>query len=143
MPHADEALIPQRKIVHYLLSFAHESGRDNATFFPYCGFTPESWEVLAHALRQHAAQYEIAKIEPSPRVVLTEDLAEYGLKAGDIGTVVLIHRGGEGYEVEFAALDGETVAVITVFAAQVRPVMRKEIPHARRLEPSQGEERPN
>ena len=41
------------------------------------------------------------------RVILTEDLPKYGLKAGDIGTVVLLHRGGEGYEVEFAMLDGE------------------------------------
>jgi hypothetical protein len=69
------------------------------------------------------------------RMVLTEDLPEYGLKAGDIGTVVLIHREGEGYEVEFAALDGETLAVTSVLASQVHPVLRHEIPHARRIEP--------
>jgi len=40
------------------------------------------------------------------RVILAEDLPEYGLKAGDIGTVVLIHGEGEGYEVEFTTLDG-------------------------------------
>ena len=51
------------------------------------------------------------------RVILTEDLLEYGLKAGDIGTVVLLHRGGEGYEVEFATLDGETLAVTLVCAS--------------------------
>ena len=44
-------------------------------------------------------------------VVLTTDLTEYGLERGDVGTIVLIHRGGKGYEVEFVALDGETVAV--------------------------------
>ncbi len=70
------------------------------------------------------------------RVILTEDLPEYGLKTGDIGTVVLIHREGEGYEVEFATLDGETLAVISVFAFQVRPAMPNEIPHARRIEPA-------
>jgi hypothetical protein len=54
-------------------------------------------------------------------VVLTTDLPEYGLERGDIGTVVLIHAGGKGYEVEFVALDGETVAVVSLFASQVRP----------------------
>jgi hypothetical protein len=72
------------------------------------------------------------------RVILTEDLLEYKLKAGDIGTVVLLHQGGEGYEVEFATLDGETLAVTSVFASQVRPSMPNEIPHARRVEPIQG-----
>jgi hypothetical protein len=64
-------------------------------------------------------------------VVLTTDLAEYGLERGDIGTVVLVHRGGKGYEVEFVALDGETMAVASVLASQVRPVTHREIAHAR------------
>ena len=42
--------------------------------------------------------------------MLTGDYPEYGLKQGDIGTVVLVYRDGEGYEVEFLTLDGETVA---------------------------------
>ena len=66
-------------------------------------------------------------------VVLTEDMQDYGLKAGDVGTVVLVHRGGEAYEVEFATLGGETVAVVTVLASQVRPVRRQEIPHVRAI----------
>ncbi len=67
-------------------------------------------------------------------VVLTGDLPEYGLQQGDIGTVVMIHRGGEGYEVEFLTLDGETVAVVTLLPAQVRPIGRREIAHARHVE---------
>jgi hypothetical protein len=35
-------------------------------------------------------------------VVLTRDLPEEGLQVGDIGTVVLLHQGGAGCEVEFA-----------------------------------------
>ena len=64
-------------------------------------------------------------------VVLTTDLAESGLEQGDIGTIVLVHRGGKGYEVEFVALDGETVAVASVLVSQVRSVVRREIAHAR------------
>jgi len=37
-------------------------------------------------------------------VVLTRDVLDLGLRAGDIGTVVLVHRGGAGYEVEFSTL---------------------------------------
>ena len=35
-------------------------------------------------------------------VILTCDLPEHGLSAGDIGTVVLVHRRAAGYEVETA-----------------------------------------
>jgi hypothetical protein len=63
-------------------------------------------------------------------IVLTADLLEYGLSTGDLGTVVLVHKHG-GYEVEFMTLDGETIAVVSLFPAQVRPVGRREIAHAR------------
>ena len=67
------------------------------------------------------------------QIVLTADLPKEGLKAGDVGTVVHIHRGGEAFEVEFMTLAGETVAVTTVLASQVRPVGKREITHAREL----------
>jgi hypothetical protein len=63
-------------------------------------------------------------------VVLTVDLPEHRLEKGDVGTVVLVH-GERGYEVEFVALDGATVAVVSLGAGQVRPVGSGEIPHAR------------
>jgi len=66
-------------------------------------------------------------------VILECDLPEHGLRRGDIGTVVLIHRAGGGYEVEFTTLDGETVAVVTLMAVQVRPAHKREIAHAREL----------
>jgi len=65
-------------------------------------------------------------------VVLTTDLPAHGLKRGDVGTIVLLHDGG-GYEVEFMTLDGETVAVVSLTADQVRPIGRREIAHARAL----------
>ncbi|MFM8552564.1 MAG: DUF4926 domain-containing protein [Nitrospiraceae bacterium] len=66
-------------------------------------------------------------------VILECDLPTHGLRQGDIGTVVLVHRAGEGYEVEFTTLDGETVAVVTLLSSQVRPVHKREIAHAREL----------
>jgi hypothetical protein len=73
-------------------------------------------------------------IQELDSVVLTVDLPEHGLRRGDIGTVVLVHQGGAGYEVEFVALDGETVAVVSLFLEQVRPVAHREIAHARIVE---------
>jgi hypothetical protein len=72
-------------------------------------------------------------IQELDQVVLTTDIAESGLKAGDVGTVVLTHRDGEGYEVEFVTLDGETIAVTSLLASQVRPIQHREIAHVRSL----------
>jgi hypothetical protein len=66
-------------------------------------------------------------------VVLTQDVREVGLKAGDIGTVVYVHGKGAGYEVEFMTLAGETVAVVTLRPAQVRSVQSRDVAHVREL----------
>lgn len=68
------------------------------------------------------------------RVVLDEDFPANGLKAGDVGTIVMVHQGGTGFEVEFVALDGETVGVITANADQLRPVKPGEIARVRSVE---------
>jgi hypothetical protein len=64
--------------------------------------------------------------------VLVRDLPEFGLKAGDIGTIVLIHR-AKGYDVEFMTLTGRTVAVTSLSVDEVRPIAQDEIAHAREL----------
>ena len=66
-------------------------------------------------------------------VILTCDLPGQRLARGEIGTVVLIHGKGKGYEVEFTTLDGETIAIVTLTADQVRPSEPKEIAHVRDL----------
>lgn len=67
------------------------------------------------------------------RVVLATDLPDYGLTDGDIGTIVLAHGDNKGYEVEFVSLNGETVAVLSLFASQIRAFGQREIAHARPL----------
>ena len=54
------------------------------------------------------------------RVVLQVNLPEYNLIKGDIGTVVMIHNEGEGYEVEFMTLYGKTIVVETLLKNQIR-----------------------
>lgn len=75
----------------------------------------------------------MGSIREHDRVVLSADFPGKKLATGDVGTVVHVHRGGKAYEIEFVALDGETVAVVTLERAQVRPVECREIAHARRM----------
>jgi Domain of unknown function (DUF4926) len=70
-------------------------------------------------------------IQELESVILAGDLPEHGLRDGDIGTVVLGHRGNAEYEVEFMTLDGQTVAVVSLLPSQLRPIARCEIAHAR------------
>ena len=70
-------------------------------------------------------------IREHDRVVLLADVPESGLKAGDVGTVVHVYPGGAAYEVELMTLTGETVAVLTLSADQVREVRPGEVAHAR------------
>jgi hypothetical protein len=70
-------------------------------------------------------------IKEHERVILTHDLSAEGLQAGDVGTVIHVHRGGEAFEVEFLTLHGETAAVATVSAAHIRPVTQRDMTHAR------------
>lgn len=73
------------------------------------------------------------KISEHDCVVLTADLPEENLEAGDVGTVVHIHGDGAGYEVEFMTFTGQTVAVATVLPAQLRPVTQRDVSHVREL----------
>jgi hypothetical protein len=66
LPNHEKATVPREKIVDYLLSFVHKDGRAKAEFFTRFGFTAESWEVLAEALKLHAAEHDVNKIEASP-----------------------------------------------------------------------------
>jgi len=75
----------------------------------------------------------IQELDP---VALACDLPAHGLLAGDVGTAVLVHGDGEAYEVEFVGYDGHTVALLTLEAAQVRPLNTRDIPHVRELVPA-------
>jgi len=76
------------------------------------------------------------KIKEHDCVVLTKNLPAENLEAGDVGTVVHIHKDGVAYEVEFVTLAGDTVAVATVEASDVRPVGKRDLNHVRELQPA-------
>lgn len=67
-------------------------------------------------------------------VVLNHDIAGYPLKAGDIGTVVHCYKDNAAFEVEFLTAGGDTVALLTLAADEIRPRLSSEILHAREVE---------
>jgi len=68
-------------------------------------------------------------------VVVTRDVPDEGLQAGDVGVVLLMHHGHDdvppGYTIEVTTLLGETVAVVDVPADLVRPVSDRDVRHTR------------
>lgn len=72
-------------------------------------------------------------IKELDKIVLNKDIPEYNLKKGDIGTIVMVHIEGEGYEVEFMTLDGDTVSVETLKSSDIRKIRKREIAHVRVL----------
>jgi len=61
-------------------------------------------------------------IREHDRVVLRVALSDYGLEPGDVGVVVHIYPRQEAYEVEFITLAGQTAAIVTASANQIRPI---------------------
>jgi len=70
-------------------------------------------------------------IKEHDRVVLKKSIPEQDLRAGDVSTVIHVHKKAEAFEVEFLTLHGETVGIATLTPSQVRPVLKREITHAR------------
>ena len=70
-------------------------------------------------------------------VILTRDVAEEGLRAGDVGTVVERHvapgAGDEGYSIEFFDMTGNTVAVAALPAGALRLPTPADRPAVRAL----------
>ena len=70
-------------------------------------------------------------------VILTRDVTEHGLRAGDIGTVVDRHAGPtvseDGYSVAFFDMTGNTVAVATLPASALRVPTTADVPAVRAL----------
>lgn len=60
-------------------------------------------------------------IEEYDLVTLTHDIEAHRLKAGDVGTVLIVHEGGKAFVVEFMTDEGETIALLTLYAEEVRP----------------------
>ena len=70
------------------------------------------------------------------RAILLTDRPADELARGDVGTIVHAYKDGEAFEVEFFTLNGRTIAVATVEAADLRPVSDRDVSHTRELHPA-------
>jgi hypothetical protein len=68
-------------------------------------------------------------------VVLSRDLPDQGLKAGDLGAVVDLHQ-PDGLDVEFVTAGGRTQAVVTLRASDVRKVGPRDMVAVRPIQPA-------
>lgn len=63
VPNVQAAIVPERKLTHYLLNPAHPAGGSKAAFFLRFGFTISEWQRLADALRRHAQENDVTATE--------------------------------------------------------------------------------
>jgi hypothetical protein len=66
-------------------------------------------------------------------VVLTRDVPEVGLCAGDLGAIVEVHD-SEHFEVEFVAASGRTQALVTLSSDAIRQVNDSDLIAVRSLQ---------
>jgi Domain of unknown function (DUF4926) len=67
------------------------------------------------------------------QVVLKRALPSLRLEPGDVGIVVYAYGKGAAYEVEFLSLDGNTIGVSTMEAADLRRPSGRAVLHERQL----------
>lgn len=70
-------------------------------------------------------------------VVLVRDFPEAGLRAGDLGAIVLVHTTNT-FEVEFATVSGHARAVVTLGADDLRPAREDDLLTVRSTTPASG-----
>src|SRR5262249_20155507 len=66
LPHLARAVVPEAKIVNYLLSVNHSAGRAKAHFLEGFGFRAQEWHVLRDAIVAHAAANDITASHQTP-----------------------------------------------------------------------------
>ncbi|MBL8163691.1 MAG: hypothetical protein JNJ61_17020 [Anaerolineae bacterium] len=71
LPNVHRAVVPEAKIVDYLLNLLHSKGKSKARFFLSFGFTQRAWTIFADALREHAQTQPLVATEGDP---------EYGVR---------------------------------------------------------------
>ena len=77
------------------------------------------------------------KYELFNRIALKVDLPRYGLRAGDVATVIESHPGKTGqepgYTLEVFNAVGDSIAVVTVRESEIEQLTSKELLHVRSL----------
>ena len=98
LPNADHALVPEAKVLEYLLAEAHPRGRYKAAFFLSLGFERREWRKFDTVLTRHPAEHDVCRVEDSrfgKRYVIDGPIdAPDGSRPG-IRTVWFVETGGD------------------------------------------------
>ncbi len=98
LPNVRQARVDREKVVNYLLAIAHPDGQSKARFFIKHGFSVESWEELAGALRKHGAMNSVVDVVESwfgARYVVEGDLLSPDGRNPRVRTVWMIEKGSK------------------------------------------------
>lgn len=99
LPNHDKAIVPQSKIIRYLLDLSSENGKAKARFFLSFGFTIETWDVMAQAFKQHANDHDVTRMEERPpfgvHYVVEGILATPDGRNPSVRVVWIIDEGGD------------------------------------------------
>jgi hypothetical protein len=96
LPNAELAVVEQEKFCGYLLNAQHRYGASKAKFFAAFGFTLESWQVLADALREHGQQHDVSREKETgfgPRYEVDGELAAPDGRRPRVRTVWQVDQG--------------------------------------------------
>jgi hypothetical protein len=66
LPNAHLAVVPERKVTHYLLNPSHPAGGSKALFLLRFGFSATEWQALAAALVTLAREHEVLETTATP-----------------------------------------------------------------------------
>jgi hypothetical protein len=109
LPNADRAQIAPEKILGYLLSPVHPSGRSKARFFRRLGFTLKRGSLLARALLRIAEEGEVVETVGTP----------FGTKYVVVGDLETPHENRIRLTTVWIILDGEDVPrFVTAYPVQ-------------------------
>lgn len=98
LPNQQKAVIPEMKIRGYLSSTSHPYGRHKAAFFKRFGFRAKDWELMSSALRVHAEQSEVVRVEDTEfgsRYIVEGPLRAPDGRAPTVRVVWFIEKGND------------------------------------------------
>jgi len=98
LPNLEKAIIPEMKIRGYLLSTSHPYGRYKAAFFKRFGFNAKYWEFLSIALRAHAEQCDVVRVEDTEfgsRFIVEGPLKAPDGRAPNVRVIWFIEKGDD------------------------------------------------
>ena len=96
LPNAEQAVVPERKVTHYLLNPAHPDNGGKAEFFRRLGF--QSAPELTTALRTLAKTAEVSSHVESPhgsKFVIVDRIESPEGKAALVRTIWIVDKGSD------------------------------------------------